>query len=368
MPHTDPALQAPPVNLHPGPEYQAAARLWQGIPGLETVGRGRLYACWYSGGKDEGPENYVPVVRSDDGGKSWSAPLLVIDPPGQVRAYDPCLWADPQGRLWLFWAQSEGWFDGRAGVWAIRCDDPHAETLRWSAPRRLTHGVMMNKPTVTAAGDWLLPTALWQRSVWMPKDLRDAPLPFPELDDQRRSNVLCSRDNGETFELLGGAEVPERVFDEHMFVQRRDGSLWVLVRTIYGTGESFSTDGGRTWSPGRDSGLGGPCSRLLIRRLHSGRLLLVNHRNYRGRNNLTAMLSDDDGATWNEGLLLDGRDNVSYPDGTQEADGLIRVIYDRERQTAKEILMASFREEDVVAGKPVTPQCRLQQLVNRAGQ
>jgi hypothetical protein len=27
----------------------------------------------------------------------------VIDPSGPVRAYDPCLWHDPRGRLCLFW-------------------------------------------------------------------------------------------------------------------------------------------------------------------------------------------------------------------------------------------------------------------------
>ena len=32
-----------------------------------------------------------------------------------------------------------------------------------------------------------------------------------------------------------------------MFVQRKDGTLWLLVRTGYGIGESVSTDGGKTW-------------------------------------------------------------------------------------------------------------------------
>ena len=32
-----------------------------------------------------------------------------------------------------------------------------------------------------------------------------------------------------------------RQFDEHMFVERKDGSLWLLVRTNYGIGESIST-------------------------------------------------------------------------------------------------------------------------------
>ena len=104
------------VVFDPGPEYGTGERIWQGIPGIERSQGGRLWAAWYSGGETEGPDNYVLVVTSSDDGKSWSEPLLVIDPPGNVRAFDPCLWHDPSGRLWLFWAQSDGWFDGRAGV------------------------------------------------------------------------------------------------------------------------------------------------------------------------------------------------------------------------------------------------------------
>ena len=82
---------------------------------------------------------------------------------------------------------------------------------------------------------------------------------------------------------------------------------------------------------------------------------------------MTALLSDDDGRTWTGGLTLDERKNVSYPDGIQGRDGVIRVVYDRERFTEREILMAAFREEDVRAGKCVSADTRLKVIVNRAG-
>ena len=50
--------------------------------------------------------------------------------------------------------------------------------------------------------------------------------------------------------LRGHADVPMRSFDEHMIVQKKDGTLWMLVRTFDGLGESFSSDGGFTWTPG----------------------------------------------------------------------------------------------------------------------
>lgn len=354
----DPALRQVDPLVTPGVAYAPGSRVWQGIPGIERAPGGRLWATWYSGGTGEGPQNYVQLVTSADDGATWSEPRLVIDPPDQVRAFDPCLWTDPRGRLWLFWAQSYEWFDGRCGVWAIRCDNPGAPAPAWSGPRRLSDGIMMNKPTVLSTGEWLAPVAVWERE---PKSSR----PQTVSPDERRAYVLRSTDGGESWSRAGGAIVPERTYDEHMVVERRDGSLWMLVRTRYGIGESLSTDGGRTWAPGRPTGLGGPNSRFFVRRLRSGRLLLVNHVGFTGRSHLTALLSEDDGQTWVGGLLLDERSAVSYPDGVEATDGRIYVIYDRERHKDREILMAVFTERDVLERECRTPGSRLKQLVNR---
>ena len=124
----------------------------------------------------------------------------------------------------------------------------------------------------------------------------------------------------------------------------------MLVRRYDGIGESFSYDGGYHWVGRGHSGIPGPCSRFFLRRLRSGKLLLINHVDFRGRNNLAARLSDDDGKTWSTGLLLDGRDNVSYPDGVEDENGTLYVIYDRERLKDREILLAVFREEDILRG------------------
>ena len=62
--------------------------------------------------------------------------------------------------------------------------------------------------------------------------------------------MIASDDGGETWALRGSTTVPhaERTFDEHMLVQLASGELWMLVRTLRGLAESFSTDGGRTWA------------------------------------------------------------------------------------------------------------------------
>ena len=85
-----------------------------------------------------------------------------------------------------------------------------------------------------------------------------------------------------------------------MFIEKQDRRIWNLIRTSYGIGQSYSHDGGKTWTAGEDTGWGGPNSRFFIRRLQSGKLLLVNHApNPKNgeylRNNMAAYLSDNDG-------------------------------------------------------------------------
>jgi predicted neuraminidase len=352
------SLRPASVNTRPGAEYSASVRNWQGIPGIERSANGRLLATWYSGDENEGPANYILLVISENEGRSWSDPLAVVAPPYPVRAFDPVLWHDPDGVLWWFWSQSHGLFDGRIGVWASRCLESSAPEMKWTKPQRIFDGIMMNKPLVRKDGTWLAAVCIW--SVVLPGFVvRD------DMKDLRFSSVYISIDKGASWQMLGQADVPNRQFDEHMIVERRDGSLWMLVRTYSGIGEARSHDGGRTWVAGKVDVLEGPCSRFFIQRLRSGRLLLVNHHRFEGRNNLTASLSDDEGRSWHGHLLLDERSEVSYPDGIETSEGVVYVVYDRERTKAKEILFACFTEADVNAGKPVSAGCRLKQLINK---
>ena len=222
---------------------------------------------------------------------------------------------------------------------------------------------MMNKPTVRSNGDWLLPVSMWA----MPADKRTREEHRHHLPDESGAQVVISRNQGHTFSFLGKTRAPENIFDEHMIVERKDGSLWMLIRTKAGIAESISTDGGKTWTPGAPSKIPHVNSRFFIRRLASGKLLLVRHNppDTKTRSHLTAYLSDDDGVTWTGGLLLDERKGVSYPDGVQDKDGTIRIVYDFNRTKEKQILMAFFTEEDVSARKP-SEKTRLQVVVNQA--
>ncbi len=375
----DSALEPPPINTNPGVQYADAARSFQGIPGIECCGNGRLWAVWYGGGTWEGSENYVLTATSGNNGRSWSSPRLVIDPANNVRAFDPTLWHDPAGRLWIFWTQSHYLWDGRGGIWAMMAENSDTENPRWDKPRRLGDGVVLNKPIVLTNGEWILPAVIWCAPV--SPGLSDQHKHIPP--DRDMMHLLVSADEGKTWKPRGevfisipNKEIPGQLALEPMVVQRRDQSLWMLIRTPFGIAESVSRDEGKTWTQAEPSNIPHIYSaRFYIRRLTSGRLLLVRHNPpdltekgfaITARSHLTAFLSDNDGATWYGGLLLDERLTVSYPDGVEGPGRALYVIYDFERKDAKEILMAVLTEEDIVCGRCVSSGSRLRVLVNKA--
>ncbi len=323
------------------------------VPSMAVTPGGRLWATWYAGySGGEGPNNYVVLSTSGDNGKTWQE-ALVIDPDwtGPVRTFDPEVWMAPDGSLYCFWAQSVGHNGTVAGVWALKVTNPEEALPACDAPQRLTDGVMMCKPVVLSTGEWVLPASTWR---WTDSSAR----------------MMVSSDQGKTWTLRGACHVPKdvRAFDEHMIVERKDGSLWMLVRASYGIGESISTDRGVTWPELVPSQIPHPSARFFISRLNSGNLLLVKHGSMDeriGRSHLMAFISTDDGKSWGGGLLLDERGGISYPDGQQTADGTIYITYDYSRTGEKEILFATFKEEDAATAENVSGTVSLRQLVSK---
>ncbi|MEO9594718.1 sialidase family protein [Rhodopirellula bahusiensis] len=154
-----------------------------------------------------------------------------------------------------------------------------------------------------------------------------------QTDESAR--MIVSDDQGKTWSCRGACNVPKdvRAFDEHMFVERNDKSIWLLARTNYGIGESVSTDRGKTWPELTPSKIVHPSARFFIRRLTSGNLLLVKH-----------------------GPI----------DQKTSRSNLMAFIYDYHRTSDRHVLLASFREEDAASGKPVTGSVKLRQVVSDA--
>ena len=344
-------------------QYAAPQRLWQGIPSIEVTKKGRIYLAFYSGGTKEEIGNFVVLARSDDG-VNYTEPLAVVCREGN-RCFDPGLWIDPLGRLWLTWTQYPN-----DGLYGMICEDPDADEPVFGEEFFIGHNVMMCKPTVLSSGEWLFPLAVWHEGMTVQ---------FPGFGEgalEKGAYAYATEDNGQTFKRLGYTALKDRSFDEHQFLELKDGRVRMFVRTRYGIGAADSFDGGKTWTEGFDTGYGGPSSRFHITRLRSGRVLLINHLNFTGRNNLTAMLSEDDGKTFPYTLLLDERSRVSYPDVKEADDGYLYITYDRERgafksalrdimDSAREILVARITEEDILHGAVQNSGSYLKRVVSK---
>jgi predicted neuraminidase len=348
-----------PQSVSRSDQRSHAERTWQGIPGLERTPHGRLFVSWFSGGSQEpAPENTVYLCYSDNQAQTFTEPVPMAGPIGTSRTFDPTLWRDPTGKIWYIFNRGDR-ETAQHGVYARTCAEPDAKPPVWSDEFRVGYDEVplsfrVNKPTVLSTGQWLMPVTHAAEPIhdWF-------------AGPQQLQGVGISTDRGRSWTLRGALTAPPWAL-ENMLVELRDGRLWMLIRT--GSGflwQSHSADGGNTWTVATASAIANPGSRFFIRRLASGRLLLVNHYKFTGRSHLTAQLSTDDGNTWNEGLLLDERSGISYPDGVQAEDDLIWIVYDRDRQEAGEILLATFREEDVAAGRNVSGHVRLRQVINK---
>ena len=366
----DLALIPPTLNTSPLPEYDYDQLDYGMTIGIERTPKGRLWAAWVAG--EDGPEAFMVAATSDDDGQTWSKPRLVIDSqspnlPFPRSVLVGTLWTDPRRRLWFFFDQTMNMRDGRHGLWAAICEDPDADQPRWSEPRRIWHGVMLNKPTVLSTGEWLLPTYLLQEP---PGGRPPFTRLFPELDPHRGVNVFASTDQGATWQRRGHVAFPDPCWHEAMIVERKDGTLWMLARTRRGIMQTISEDRGRTWSaPSAPAGISHPVARFHVRRIASGRILMIKHGetmdSHEGRSKLTAWLSEDEGLSWKGGLMLDHRSSISYPDATQAPDGTLYISYDRERSRLGEILMARITEDDILARELVSPNSRLKILISR---
>lgn len=321
--------------------FSSENRLWQSAPSAAVTKSGRVF-CVFSADNDAPDElttNYSVCGCSDDNGKGFR-PVFYAYHDYNVRMSETLLFLSPEGRLYHFWTQSYQYFDGRGGIWCSICEDPDAETPIFGPPHRICDGFMADNPTILSNGKWIFPASVWTH----------IPTPCHPLPDYEKVSVWESNDCGKTLTYVGGVTDPAPSFTENTVFEAKDGKLVMLFRTRTGINRSESPDGGKTWSQPAPFVLPSPSSRFMVSRFPSGALLIVTHYQFEGRNNLTALISDDDGETFCASLLLDGRSDVSYPSGNMSENGVVTLAYDRERTGAREVLLASFTEKDIRNG------------------
>lgn len=323
----------PPVILFNTTDNIYKEREWQGVPTIEHFIDGSLWAAWYSGGEGEGKENYVTVSMSNDKGLSWQSNVIIIDPQNDVRAFDPVIWHNPNDhKLYIFWAQSYGLWDGVGGVWYISSANPKNKES-WSAPARIYDGIMINKPMTKGQDEIFLPISIWE-------NIYGTPYPSTDVTAKRGVNVVVTKDFV-SLELRSIINLNEKLkdLDEPQFIEIND-TLQTLMRTSAGIYSCFSMDEGFSWSdpapiPVQPSSI----SRFHIRKNKDGSCTLIKNSS-KNRVLMTAYFFEDGLNSNYKKLVVDERGEVSYPDATEDQDGIMYIIYDYQRFAAKEIIVA----------------------------
>lgn len=173
-----------------------------------------------------------------------------------------------------------------------------------------------------------------------------------------RCVAVYSDDSGETWRIgSDNISVPLGPFTGHhgaiepVMVELGDGRVWMIIRTqTYRFYQSFSSDGGRTWTRPEPTQIRAPNAPAGVLRLSDGRIVLCWNdlsqypgevlRN--GRQYLHVAISGDEGKTWSPSKLIaqryeeeDPDTQVRYPYLCETADRHLLVLYSRVSEEAR---------------------------------
>jgi predicted neuraminidase len=118
-----------------------------------------------------------------------------------------------------------------------------------------------------------------------------------------------------------------------------DGQLQALGRTRSGRiFETWSSNGGVTWSTLALTSLPNPNSGIDAVSLRDGRFLVVYNHTIEGRTPLNVAVSTD-GKVWSAAMVLESETGeFSYPAVIQTADGLVHITYTWNRRRIKHVV------------------------------
>jgi len=200
----------------------------------------------------------------------------------------------------------------------------------WNDPRRLADGILgpiKNKPVRLEDGAILSPSSTES----------------PETPSAWRIHFERSTDGGRTWTIVhppaSSAGDPIEAIQPSILVHP-GGRLQAIGRTrsqrIF---ETWSNDGGRTWSPVTLTALPNPNAGIDAVTLRDGRHLIVYNHTTQGRSPLNVAVSRD-GKTWEPALVLESEPGeYSYPAVIQSPDGLVHITYTWKRQRIKHVVL-----------------------------
>ena len=284
----------------------------------------QLVAAWFGGQRERSPD--VGIWLSRHVGGKWTAPVEVangVQPDGtRLPCWNPVLFQPKDGRLMLFYKVGPN----PASWWAmLRTSGDDART--WSDARRLPDGMLgpvKNKPVQLPDGTLLCPCSTEnspEKPAW-------------------RVHFERTGDGGATWQRTPDLPSDHAAIQPSVLVHP-GGKLQAVGRTQSGRiFESWSDDGGKTWSPLALTPLPNPNCGIDAVTLRDGRHLLVYNHTAKGRSPLNVAVSND-GKNWQAALVLDDEPGkeFSYPACIQTRDGLVHITYTWQRKKIAHVVL-----------------------------
>lgn len=314
---------------------------YHGWPTLAMRHSGELLVA-YSGGREAHvcPFGRVELIRSRDGGRSWSWPETLLDTPIDDRDAGVIETAAGSLLVTTFTSLAYEAVMARAAGW------PAAKISRWQAVQART----IAEQRKTLLGTWMLRSTdgglTWSGPRRVPLNAPHGPALLSSgrllyagkqlWEPGTKVGVCESTDDGQSWRWLSDipARAGDRVADYHELhtVEAADGRIIVHIRNHNpaNSGETLqceSRDGGKTWTTPRPIGVWGLPSHLL--RLRDGRLLM-SYGYRRAPFGNQARVSADHGATWSEPVTIsaDGASgDLGYPSTVELPDGALATVW-----------------------------------------
>jgi sialidase-1 len=315
----------------------------------------------YSGGREAHvcPFGRVELMKSRDGGSTWSHPQVLMD--GPIDDRDAGIVETASGALLVTTFTSLAYEGGLAKAGDYPQSWPAERLERWRAVQRATTA----EERQGLLGAWMLRSLdgglTWSAPYRVPCTsphgaiaTRGGRLLYPGKvypGKPGRIGVWESKNDGLGWEEL--ALIPARAGDDvenyHELhgVETAEGDLVVHIRNHNAanqneTLQSVSRDGGKSWSVPVAIGVWGLPSHLL--RLRDGRLLMTYSYRRAPRGN-QARVSVDHGKTWGEAITVsaDAAGDVGYPSTVEMADGGLLSLWYQAREGRSGLELASWR-------------------------
>lgn len=349
---------------------------------------GDLLAAWFYGHGEKGDDTLViNGARRKKGDTAWSKPFLMADS-DSLPDQNPVLFIDPRGTLWLFYIcsldntydtylvkykTSKDYAGEGAPIWeseqVLHARPQEFERLFLSdlwANAADYAAMLAAKPKYPR---WIEDAKhkalekLNQRIGWMtrthPIMLDERTIMLPLYSDAFACSLaVFTSDWGRSWT---SSQPILNLNVQASFARRSNGDIVAYMRdrsALRKMPMSVSTDGGKTWSAASPTTMANPDSSVVVLPLPSGKWLLVCNDTdgtgpRGGRNQLSAFLSGDEGATWPWSRHLEKHDEscaASYPSVSLSADGTIHCTYTYSPTPHETIKYVRFNEAWVMEG------------------